>query len=296
MKTFKLASPLLFLFFSVSCVAAAEPDLILHHGKIVTVDQAFTITEAVAVEGDRIVATGSNDALLATRGSRTELIDLRGGMLLPGLIDSHVHPESACMTEFDHPIPNMESIQDVLDYVQARAKALGAGKWIEVHQVFITRLREQRYPTRAELDRAAPENPVIFATGPDASLNTLALRLSGIDKDFRVTDGGPGRIEKDPNTGEPTGILRSCTRFVKVVSSGRKPAEADHYRRTIELFKDYNSVGITSIGDRDASPEAIERYKRLLANGDLSVRVAISGRGEPTKVGSASLIRFLGKY
>ena len=62
--------------------------------------------------------------------------------------------------------------------------------------MFITRLKEQRYPTRDELDQAAPENPVLFATGPDASLNSLALKLSGIDKDFRVD--GPGKVEKDP--------------------------------------------------------------------------------------------------
>ena len=71
------------------------------------------------------------------------------------------------MTEFDHAIPEMESIGDVLDYVRARAKVLKPGQWIEVRQVFITRLREQRYPTRQELDDVAPQNPVIFATGPD---------------------------------------------------------------------------------------------------------------------------------
>ena len=58
--------------------------------------------------------------------------------------------------------------------------------------MFITRLREQRYPTRRELDEVAPENPVLFATGPDASLNTLALKVSGIDRDFKVSDGGSG--------------------------------------------------------------------------------------------------------
>src|SRR5262249_46291087 len=123
------------------------------------------------------------------------------------------------MTEFDHPVPEMETIQDVLDYIQARARARGAGKWVVVRQVFITRLKEQRYPTRAELDRAAPENPVLFSTGPDASLNSLAMKLSGIDKDFHPE--GAGKVEKDPTTGEPTGILRNLTRYVKVAPSER---------------------------------------------------------------------------
>ncbi len=103
----------------------------------------------------------------------------------PGLIDSHVHPSDASMIEFDHAIPEMETIQDVLDYIKGRAAVLKEGEWIHVRQVFITRLREQRYPTRDELDRVAPKHPVMFATGPDASLNSLALKLSGMDKNFQ---------------------------------------------------------------------------------------------------------------
>src|ERR1041385_4642859 len=95
----------------------AEPDLILHHGKIVTVDQGFSIQGALAVEGNRIVAVGNNDEVLKSQGPKTKLIDLQGKMVLPGLIDSHVHPEGACMTEFDHPVPDMESIEDVLSYI-----------------------------------------------------------------------------------------------------------------------------------------------------------------------------------
>jgi len=102
------------LCLSLACVpAAAEPDLVIHHGKIITVDPEFS-----------------------------------NAQVLPGLIDSHVHPARAAMTEFDHPIPEMESIEDVLACVRRRAAVLGKGKWIEVQQVFITRLKEQRYPTR----------------------------------------------------------------------------------------------------------------------------------------------------
>jgi predicted amidohydrolase YtcJ len=170
----------------------------------------------------------------------------------------------------------METIADVLGYIKGRAKVLAKGEWIEVHQVFISRLREQRYPTRRELDDAAPDNPVLFATGPDASLNTLALKLSGIGKDFRVTDGGPGHAEKDGQTGEPTGILRSCTRYVKTQPSGRQPTELDRTESLLQLFKDYNAVGLTTIGDRDAYRADIDRYRRLREQDKLSVRVAVS--------------------
>jgi len=255
--------------------AADEPDLILHHGKIVTVDKQFAIHQALAVSGDTILRSGGNEEILKTKGPHTQLLDLEGKCVLPGLIDSHVHPNGACMVEFDHPIPEMETIADVLAYIKSRAKALSKGEWIEVSQVFITRLREQRYPTRRELDEAAPVNPVVFATGPDASLNTLALKLSGIDKNFKVRDGGPGYAEKDER-GEPTGILRSCTRYVKSQPSGRQPADLDRSERLMQLFKDYASVGLTTIGDRDAYPAEIERYRKLRDNNKLFLRVAVS--------------------
>jgi predicted amidohydrolase YtcJ len=255
--------------------AAENADLILHNGKIVTVDKQFAIHQALAVQSGKILRVGDNEEILKIKGAQTKLLDLQGKTVLPGLIDSHVHPNGACMTEFDHPIPEMETIADVLTYIKGRAKVLSKGEWIEVSQVFITRLREQRYPTRRELDDAAPDNPVVFSTGPDASLNTLALKLSGIDKDFKVGDGGPGHAEKDPS-GEPTGILRSCTRYVKSQPAGRQPTELDRSERLLQLLKDYASVGLTTLGDRDAYPAEIERYRKLRDNNNLPLRVAVS--------------------
>src|SRR5262245_10380655 len=82
--------------------AAQAPDLILHHGKIATVDKAFSIAEAIAIRGERIVKVGKNDEMLATKGDSTRLVDLGGKFVLPGLIDSHTHPTGAAMHEFDH--------------------------------------------------------------------------------------------------------------------------------------------------------------------------------------------------
>ena len=273
--------------FSFSA-AAATPSLIFHNAKIVTVNETFSIHRAMACEGERIVQVGSDADVLRLRGENTEVVDLRGRMVIPGLMDSHTHPLGAAMVEFDHPIPTMESIEDVLSYIRSRADAVPAGDWIVVQQVFITRLREQRYPTRAELDEAAPRHPVLFRTGPDASLNSHALRLSGIDRDFKVPDGGGGFAEKDSATGEPTGILRNCTRFVKVKSTGKPDSDEDRDARLKLLFADYNSVGITSICDRDASLEAIERYRHLREEGKLTVRVScnqsVGNVGEPWKI------------
>ena len=259
-------------------VASAQPhaDIILHNGKVVTVDKQFTIREAVAITGDRIVAVGTDAQVLKLRGERTIMVDLSGKMLLPGLMDSHTHPTGAALHEFDHPIPTMESIADVLDYIRARARTLPEGQWILLSQVFITRLREQRYPTRAEMDAAAPKHPVMFRTGPDAALSSLALKLSGIDRDFKVTDGGTGFIEKDPKTGEPTGVLRNCSRFVKSSSPSRTASAQQRQDSLRDLLHDYNSVGLTTIADRDASNSGIELFKKLRATNQLTVRVAFS--------------------
>jgi predicted amidohydrolase YtcJ len=265
------------LFLAVPAVRAADgPDLIVHHGKVVTVDKDFAVREAMAVKDGRIVSVGGNDEVLATKTARTELLDLGGKTVLPGLIDSHVHPAAAAVHEFDHEIPPMESMADVLAYIKGRADALDDSQWVAVSQVFITRLRAQRYPTRQELDAAAPKNPVVFATGPDASLNTLALKLSGIDKDFKVSDGGPGYAEKDAATGEPTGILRGCTRYVKSEPPGRKPSDEDRYRRTVELFADYNASGLTAVGERATGREDMARYQKMRDAGELTVRMALS--------------------
>jgi predicted amidohydrolase YtcJ len=91
------------------------------------------------VREGHVIAVGKDRDVLKLKGARTELVDLQGRMMLPGLMDSHTHPTSASMTEFDHPIPDMESIQDVLDYFAARAKVVKPGEWIVLQQVFITR-------------------------------------------------------------------------------------------------------------------------------------------------------------
>ncbi|HKX00153.1 MAG TPA: amidohydrolase [Bryobacteraceae bacterium] len=266
----------LFLTFIVSAAAAfSQPaDLILHHGKIVTVDPLFRIVDSMAVRGDRIIGVGTHAEVAKLAGPNTKQIDLKGKTVLPGLMDSHSHASEAAMYEFDHPVPDMETIADVLRYIHSRAAMAKPGDWIVLTQVFITRLRDQRFPTRAELDAAAPNNPVYFGTGPDASVNSLALKLSGIDKNFKITDGKPGRIERDAN-GEPTGILRSCSRLVKIHASEKKPTTEDRLARLKMLMADYNSVGLTSLSERDLSDAGIELYRRLRDAGQLTCRVYV---------------------
>jgi predicted amidohydrolase YtcJ len=264
---------ILSLFARTTC---AQPDLILHNGKIVTVDESFTTAQAIAVRGDRIQDVGDNDRIRRLAGPATVQIDLQGRTVIPGLCDSHVHAPAASMYEFDHPIPEMDTVADVLKYVASRAQLLPEGNWIIVRQVFITRLRDQRYPTRKELDAVAPKHPVMFSTGPDCVCNSLALTLSGIDRDFQITDGQSGQIERDPVTGELTGILRNASRFVKSKPNEKSPTLAERTQQLKQLFADYNAVGLTSIADRAASDDGIEAYSELRRAGSLTCRVFLS--------------------
>ncbi len=264
------------LFFAALLAAAqgAErpPDLILHNGRIITVDQKFSIAEAIAIRGERIAAVGSNEAILRLASPATRKIDLLGKTVMPGLIDSHAHPTGASMHEFDHPVPEMDTIADVLEYVRSRAAALGPGQWITVSQIFITRLKEQRYPTREELDRAAPQNPVVFRTGPDAVLNSAALKASGIDRNYKVPEGMPTRVEMDPKTGEPTGVLRRGADLIKSSRTGKRPTFEDRLSRLRQLLADYNSVGITGVVTRTTSDEEVRLFAALKDRGQLTCR------------------------
>jgi predicted amidohydrolase YtcJ len=207
----RVISLLLALAAATACARTPQPTHIFYGGKIVTVDPQFRTVEAMAIRDGVIAAVGTTAEVLKSAGPDTQQFDLRGKTVLPGLIDSHVHAPAASMYEFEQPVPDMESVEDVLAYLKTRADSTEPGRWITLSQVFITRLREQRYPTRAELDRVAPRNPVAFRTGPDASLNSMALAKSGIDATFQVPQGQPCRVERD-RSGRPTGILRNCGR------------------------------------------------------------------------------------
>lgn len=262
--------------WSVAMEGAEPADLVLHSGSIYTANADDAVVTALAVRGGELIAVGTNDEVLPLAGPRTQVIDLAGKFVCPGLIDSHVHAGAAAMFEFDHDVPDMESIEDVLAYVRQRAAVVPAGEWIVLQQVFITRLAEQRYPTRAELDAAAPLHPVVFRTGPDASVSSLALSLSGIDREFAARH--PDQVQVDPTTGEPTGLLRKYSGLLKTKSPSteRKASEAERLERLAALLRDYNAVGITSAIDRNCSESNQRDYEELERRGQLYVRMRLS--------------------
>jgi predicted amidohydrolase YtcJ len=261
---------------------AAEPsaaDLIVHHARIVTVDDAFRIVEAVAIKDGRITALGKNAAVLKHRGRQTQLIDAAGGTVLPGLYDSHVHPLGAATSELTEALPALRSLDDVFAYIRKKAAETPEGEWIVMRFAFPTRLKEARFPTRAELDAAAPKHPVLYHAGPAGMLNTMALKVSGITRD--TPNPSAGTIVKDPVTGEPTGMIRNAYRVLKGVPP-ETTASADAKRAAVKkLFHLYNAQGITSIADRNADRGALDLYQRLHKDGELTLRINVARSFNP---------------
>ncbi|MGC8643608.1 MAG: amidohydrolase [Isosphaeraceae bacterium] len=252
--------------------AAVAADQVIRNGRVITVDAHDTVAQAVAIRGDRIVAVGSDRQIEPLIGPSTKVIDAAGKTVLPGLIDSHCHPLSAAGSEADHPIPAFESLGDLKEYISARVKAQPKGTWIVARYAFPTRLAESRFLTRAELDQLAPKHMVLHQGGPAGVVNSKALAYSGITRD--IPDPPAGRIVKDPATGEPTGMLRNAYSVLKDLpadaygDSGKPDAG-----RLKLLFARFNERGITSIGDRGTSDDALSLYRSLRDSGELTVRV-----------------------
>src|SRR6516165_7852930 len=187
--------------------ADSAADLLIHHAKVVTVDSQFCTFEAIAVKDGRIVALGEDEAVFKRAGPRTRVIDADGRTVLPGLYDSHVHPLGAATSELGGALPVLSSLKEVFIYLRKKAATTPEGEWLVLRYAFPTRLDEARFPTRAELDQAAPKHPVLYHAGPAGMVNSMALKVSGITKE---TPNPPaGVVVKDPTTGEPTGMIRN---------------------------------------------------------------------------------------
>jgi predicted amidohydrolase YtcJ len=269
---------LLLVGLAVATGAAGETkgpaDLIIHHANVVTVDARFSTAQAVAVKDGRVLAVGDDDSVLKLKGPKTRLIDAAGHTVLPGIYDSHVHPVGAALSELREPVPVLKSLKDVFAHVRKQAAKKPEGEWIVIRFAFPTRLDEGRFPTKAELDEAAPKHPVLYNAGPAAIVNSMALKVSGVTKDTPNPKGGA--IVKGAD-GEPTGMLRSAENVLKGVPRESAKASPDEKRAALKrLFALYNSRGLTSVADRDASRGDLDLYLQLRDAGELTLRVNVA--------------------
>ena len=255
--------------------AAADADLILHHGHIVTVDASFHVVEAIAVKGGRITAVGTTaDVLRTERASRTRLVDLGGKTVLPGLIDAHVHALEAGLSEFRAPLPALDSIAEIQDYIRVAARSRPRGAWIVVPRTLPPRLKEMRFPTKQDLD-VTTDHPVAFDGSYVWGANSLALKISGITRDTPNPPGG--EIVKGPD-GEPNGILRNASQLLKGAERSDTFSDEEKVAALARVLRAYAAAGLTAVGDRAVTPAEVAVYQKLKARQALPVRVILTWR------------------
>lgn len=248
-------------------------DLIFLGGQVHTVDPSRPLAEGVAVSGDHILGVGGSE-LLAYKGPWTRVIDLRGRALVPGFYDAHQHQVYRGLAT--HQVnARAGSIDELIERVRARAEQVPTGTWIEGAGYDDNALRERRHPDRRDLDTGAPNHPTFITRtcGHVMALNTLALRAAGITA--TTPDPTGGRIDRDPETGEPTGVIREKAmewlRRVVPLPSRRQIVEAIERTARANL-----EAGVTSLWEPSIEPPQLEAYADLEARGALALRVTMA--------------------
>ena len=249
-------------------------DLLLINGKIVTVDEKFTIEEAVAVKDGKVMAVGSTKEINKFRGDATEVIDLKGKTILPGLFDSHLHMifSGVALQIINLRTPPMKSIADMAKAVGEKVKKAKPGEWIIGRGWDQVKLAEHRNPTRYDFDKVASNNPVYLTRtcGHLAVVNSKALEIAGITKDTKDPVGG--RIVRDEK-GEPTGMLEE-TPAMSLCTNLIPPDSIEDTVEQIKIASDaFNAVGLTSVIEAGITEDQIVAYQLALNRDLLHVRV-----------------------
>jgi hypothetical protein len=258
--------------------------LLIHHGVVRTMDDRSRQVEFIAAIGDRIIAAGSNKDLTGLIGPSTEVIDLEGRVVLPGLIDAHEHFSvfSEIPLQLDLSPSKVNSVSKMLDTIAYEAKRLPPGEWIRGRGYDTTKLSEGRMPTRAELDAVAPHHPVILVhvSAHLAVANSEALRRGRLNAN--TPDPPGGKYGRDPVTGKLTGELKGMAAFhfcSEPMSGGKMvvpPFDRETRKRAlVEAAGILNRAGITGIHDPAVSPSYVTSYHDTLKDHSLSLRVNI---------------------
>ncbi|HUS77489.1 MAG TPA: amidohydrolase [Patescibacteria group bacterium] len=251
-----------------------KADLLLLNGKIVTVDADFSVTEAVAVKDGEIVDVGTTADLSKWRGAGTEVLDLEGKTVLPGLIDSHIHVMGTgqLISQINCRTPPMHSIADIVATVKERIEEAEPGEWILGRGWDQAKLKDHRNPNRWDLDAVSPDNPVWLTRtcGHIGVINSRALEIGGVSKDTLQPVGG--NIEKD-DQGEPTGLLEEGP-AMNIVRQHIPLSSFDDVVKALKAASEaFNEVGITGVIDAGMNNRVMRAYQKTVADGDLKVRV-----------------------
>jgi len=260
-----------------SCSQREKADLVIINGKVLTIDKDHASAQAIAIKGEYIIAVGTTPEISAMieKGS-TKVIDAGGRLVIPGFNDAHVHfgPLDPDFIELRYTTDPSVITQKVKEQVAKSGPGvlIRGGHW--EHEMFT----DKKWPSKALIDNVSPENPVILsrADGHSVLVNSFVLRSSGITK--ITPDPFGGEIQKDPQTGEPTGILKENALGMIKTGEVKKVRTAEEenarvWQGYLLALKEARELGVTSVqvpGDAD-----FEAYEKLQKDGNLTSRIDI---------------------
>jgi hypothetical protein len=246
-----------------------EADLVFHNGFVYTVDGVRSRTEAFAVKDGKFIAVGSNDDMKAVTGENTKTVDLKGRMVMPGLVDTHIHALRGALTALGLAFPVTSTVDEIKAAVKKfiADKKLKKGEWVEGAKWSI----DYHKLNAKMLDEVSPDNPVFLHdwTNHLAWVNSAALKAAKITKD---TPDPPGGVIDRDSSGNPTGTLHDkALGLITAVMSPPAPEEVE--KRAIWIFDKLNGFGITGIVTAQLDPVRLKAYRDLEAKDKLTVRI-----------------------
>jgi predicted amidohydrolase YtcJ len=256
-----------------SAFAQVKADVVYRNGKIYTLDGSSSVASAVAAWNGRFIAVGNDASVKSYLASSTQVVDLHGQTVIPGLNDNHSHSLAGGAEARQVQLRDTKTVADALAQIKAAAATKKPGEWIlgtSWHPA--SQLEEHRYLTRTEIDSVAPNNPVHLRTvGHIAMFNSAALKIAGIDRNTPDPEGGV--IEKD-KAGEPDGIMfeRAMNLVTRHIAP---PSLEDLVDQYADAMKYANSVGLTSLTDPGLGPTNIRALQRLMNTGRMTVRYSV---------------------
>ena len=256
---------------------AGRTDLVLRNARAITLDDSRPSADLVAIAGDRIVWVGSEQDMAPRARPASRVIDCQGQTLVPGFIDAHCHvmAYASSLLSVDCSPTAVESIPDVLRALGERARSTPPGEWVRATGFDELAVVDRRFPSRWELDEALPDHPVRLnhRSGHACVLNTVALTAVGIS--IETPDPADGVIDRDLDTGEPSGLLMEMDDYL----DGRiPPLRENELRRGVQqVGRRMARLGITSLQDagHTNSTKRWDAFKKAKAGGDLSPRVTM---------------------
>ncbi|MGA8150091.1 MAG: amidohydrolase family protein [Terriglobales bacterium] len=256
-------------------------DLVLIHGRILTVDAKDSIAQAVAIRKGKIIAVGSDSGIQVLIRDATRVVDLHGRTATPGLIDSHGHFADGGVNELYHvDLSSVGRIDEVLSKLREKAATLKPGEWLQGDGWDEGKLEERRYLYASDIDKVTPSNPVwlTHTTGHYGVANSYAMRLARITPQTQPPPAGT--IDRDPH-GLPTGILKESA--MSLVTS-LVPAATPEQERTaiLHIVDQLHQEGMTAVKDADIHPQTWDAYYQLLQEGKLTERVFVLWHGGST--------------